>query len=85
MVIQPLSTLLIKPNFRLNLAECAKIVIPSAHALVSRPLVKNSDNSGYELVNMLGATVRLEVIQKTALLGTARLLRNVLSPKAIKR
>ena len=83
MVIQPLSTRLIKPNFRLNLAECAKIVmtvvIPSAHALVSRPLVKDRDNSGYEIVNMLGTTVRLEVIQKTALLGTARLLRNVLS------
>ena len=27
----------------------------------------------------LGTTIRLEVIQKTALLGTTRLLRNVLS------
>ena len=30
----------------------------------------------------LGTAIRLEVIQKTALLGTARLLRNVLSLKA---
>ena len=27
----------------------------------------------------LGTTIRIEVVQKTALLGTARLLRNVLS------
>lgn len=68
---------------RLNLTEYAKIVmtvlIPSAHALVSQPLVKDSGNSGYEIVNMLGTTIRLQVIQKTALLGTARLLKNVLS------
>ena len=30
-------------------------------------------------IEKLGTTIRLEVIQKTALLGTARLLRNVLS------
>ena len=33
--------------------------------------------TGY--VNKIGANIRLEIIQKTALLGTARLLRNVLS------
>ena len=33
----------------------------------------------------LSTTIRLEVIQKTALLGTARLLRNVLSLYGIRR
>ena len=33
----------------------------------------------------LDTTIRLEVIQKTALLGTARLLRNVLSLYGIRR
>ena len=33
--------------------------------------------TGY--VNKIGANIRLEIIQKTALLGTARLLRKVLS------
>ena len=36
-------------------------------------------------IEKLGNTIRFEVIQETALLGTARLLRNVLSLKGIRR
>ena len=82
-------------RFRINLFFTSKYSFSSGVGYAMRPILlimwaafqsfilrHNNNNNNYsfkEYVKRIGVNVGLEVIQKTALLGTAKILREVLS------